>query len=281
MTQEDVPAAAVLQYDTFADLEYRMTGAALGPRPDLRALVEPRIRHLLATDPGGAWVAERNGELAGAALALMRERIWGLSLLVVEPSHQSAGVGRSLLENTLDYGADAEGALIVASADPRALRAYFRAGFDLRPLMDSGGPVRRRPPRDASVRVGRWPEDRGIVDAAGRFVRGAGHGRDVPAWMAVGGRLYVHESGGFAIRNGGALKVLAAREPSVAAGLLRTVLHDVPEGEKAEVEMIAAGQDWAVEVVLDAGLELRPSGALMARGDVGPLRPYLPSGAYL
>ena len=36
-----------------------------------------------------------------------------------------------------------------------------------------------------------------------------------------------------------------------------------------------------METVLDAGLALRPSGAIMARGAIGPLAPYLPSGAYL
>jgi len=30
-----------------------------------------------------------------------------------------------------------------------------------------------------------------------------------------------------------------------------------------------------------ARLELRPSGAVLLRGDVGPFRPYLPGGAYL
>ena len=33
--------------------------------------------------------------------------------------------------------------------------------------------------------------------------------------------------------------------------------------------------------VLDAGLPLRNDGAVFVRGDVGPLRPYIPSGAYL
>jgi hypothetical protein len=33
--------------------------------------------------------------------------------------------------------------------------------------------------------------------------------------------------------------------------------------------------------VLDAGLSLTNDGAVFVRGDVGPFRPYLPSGAYL
>ena len=56
-----------------------------------------RFRRLLDADPGGAWVAERDGALAGAALALLREGLWGLSLLVVDPPAQGAGAGRELL----------------------------------------------------------------------------------------------------------------------------------------------------------------------------------------
>ena len=64
------------------------------PRPE-PALI--RINQLLDRDPGGAWVTERDGELVGAALAIDRDGLWGLSLLVVHPEHQSAGLGRELL----------------------------------------------------------------------------------------------------------------------------------------------------------------------------------------
>jgi hypothetical protein len=77
------------------------------------------------------------------------------------------------------------------------------------------------------------------------------------------------------------MKAVAARDPAVAGALLRTALRDVPEGIEAEAGFITAGQQWAVEVALDAGLSLKPCGAIMARGDIGPLAPYLPSGAYL
>ena len=36
-----------------------------------------------------------------------------------------------------------------------------------------------------------------------------------------------------------------------------------------------------VGAVLDAGLSLNPEGPIFVRGEVGPLAPYLPSGAYL
>jgi hypothetical protein len=36
-----------------------------------------------------------------------------------------------------------------------------------------------------------------------------------------------------------------------------------------------------VAIALEAGLALSPDGPLFVAGDVGPLRPYIPSGPYL
>ena len=53
-------------------------------------------------------------------------------------------------------------------------------------------------------------------------------------------------------------------------------------GQRAVVEWITSAQGWAVDVCVEAGLELRTgAGAVFLGGDVGPFRPYLPSGAYL
>src|SRR5579859_2393057 len=45
-----------------------------------------RLAHLLRTDPEGAFVAVRGGKIVGAAEAMIRERLWCLSLLAVAPS---------------------------------------------------------------------------------------------------------------------------------------------------------------------------------------------------
>jgi hypothetical protein len=59
------------------------------------------------------------------------------------------------------------------------------------------------------------------------------------------------------------------------------VLARAPEGEKAVVEWLTPAQGWGIDVVLAAGLELQPMGALFLRGETGTFRPYLPGGAYL
>jgi GNAT superfamily N-acetyltransferase len=279
MTGDDAPAVFHCMTASFADLEERLRLPVTPPPSDPGpALV--RIRHLVDTDPGGAWLAEDDQGVAGAALALVREGIWGLSLLVVRPGVQSQGTGSALLRAALEPAAGTRGGIILASEDARALRAYSRAGFELRPAMDARGTVRGPLTTPEAVREARWPEDRELIDATGRALRGAGHGQDIPAWLAAGQTLLVHERGGFAVHSGGTVRCVAAVEETAAGDLLRAALAR-SDGEAIEVNFLTAGQDWAVRVLHDAGLQLRPGGAVAVRGDVGPLRPYIPSGSYL
>ena len=274
----DADAVFDLQVRAFTDLERRL-GQPESPPPKDRTIGLRRIAHLATTDPGGAWVSvAEDGTVTGASLALVREGLWGLSLLVVDPGRQSAGAGRALLEASLAHANGARGGIILASEDARALRAYSRAGFALRPVLDATGRVTVRPTASGAVRPVSWPADQEVVDAASRHVRGASHAVDVPVYLRNGLEVLVHPDGGWAVHDHGTVKVVAATTEPIAEDLLRTVLAGVAE---ARVEFIDAGNDWAFRVVLDAGLHLRPSGAVCTRGDVGPLAPYIPSGAYL
>ncbi len=238
-----------------------------------------RITHLLDTDPGGAWVTtDDEGKVDGGALALVREDLWGLSLLIVRADRQSAGQGRELMRAATAYGADTRAGIIMASEDPRALRSYWRAGYALRPAFDAGGEVRRPPRADPSVRTARWPADRDLVDATSRHVRGAAHGPDIDVMLAQGRRLLVHDDGGFAFIEPGKVFTVAARDDRIARALLQTAIHDQ---RAVTVDFLDALQDWAIDIVLEAGLKVVPAGATCVRGTVGPMRPYIPSGAYL
>jgi GNAT superfamily N-acetyltransferase len=244
-------------------------------------LGQARIAHVLRTDPGGAWVAEADGEVVGIALALMREGIWGLSLFAVAPERQGEGIGRRLLDASLAYGDDARGRIILATPAPAALRRYARAGFELRPCVAAAGVVDRRA-LPATPRV-REAGAAGIevADAIGRAVRGAGHGPDLPQFLETGCRLLTCEDRGFVAHRGGNPVLLAATDDATAAELLWAALAAAPDGGRVEVDFLTAGQDWAVRVALDAGLSLQPDGPMFVTGELGPLRPYIPSGAYL
>jgi GNAT superfamily N-acetyltransferase len=249
----------------------------------LRARQLRRIGHLLATDPGGAWVADRDGEVAGVALALMREGLWGLSLFAVAPAEQGRGVGRRLLDAALGHGETARGHVVLSTERPAAMRRYARAGLALRPAVAAAGiPDRARIP-DVAARV----EDAGeagiaIADAIGRHVRGAGHGPDLPRFLEAGLRLLVLEDRAFAVVHpAGGVPLLAAREEAAARAMLWGAIAAAPPGATVGVDFLTAEQQWAIAVVLEAGLALSPDGPVFTRGDVGPFAPYIPSGAFL
>jgi GNAT superfamily N-acetyltransferase len=278
MTDADVEAVRAVDLAAFADLD-RRHGAYPAPPPPVD-VAHRRLRRVLATDPEGAWVAERDGTVVGCALAIVREGVWGLSLFVVHPEAQGAGVGRGLLARAYEYGRGARGRVVLSSKDPRALASYARLGLALHPcVMAVGRPRGLAVPPD--VRPGSPQEDRPLLDAVDRAVRGAAHGDDIAVLAQGGRRLLVAPGRGYAVVDGRMVRLLAAFDEDGARDLLRAALAS-PDGGEAMVEWISAAQNWAVGVCLEAGLSLVPSsGAVFLDGDVGPFAPYLPSGAYL
>jgi GNAT superfamily N-acetyltransferase len=273
----DIEAVHDVSVEAFRDLARR-----LDERPEPTGPLAPariRIGRVLSTDPEGAWVAEQGGEVVGCSLAIMREGVWGLSLLVVRPDAQSTGVGRELLARARAYGDGARGWIVLASRDPRALRSYARLGLDFHPAAGARGRP-RRVTMPAEVRTGTIA-DLPLTADVDRAVRGAAHRDDIVALLDAGGDLLVIPERGYAVVRDGAVRLLAAHDERAAATLLTGCLAAAGNRE-ATVEWITSAQSWAVAPCLDAGLELHTDlGAVFLAGEVGPFRPYLPSGAYL
>jgi hypothetical protein len=237
---------------------------------------------MLATDPEGAFVAESDGRIIGLAQAIKRERLWCLSTLAVAPDVQSGGVGRRLLERALGYGAGTSDGLIVSSADPRALRLYALSGFSLRPTFEAQGKVdRRRLPRAGSdVREGDTA-DLDALASISREVRGAPHTIELEFALEHGARLLRLRDRGFALtRPDRGPWLLVARDEQAAQALLWCAIATSGETGRPSVRWITGDQQWAIRLVLEAGLRLVSDGALCVRGRPGPLTPYLPTGAF-
>jgi GNAT superfamily N-acetyltransferase len=277
MQSDDLTAVHDVSMAAFDDLAQRLGEEPDPPPPP--AWRDRRFLHFVENDPGGAWVAERDGRVVGAALASVREGIWGLSLLVVDPAAQAAGIGRALLDRTLAYGDGARGGIILATLEPRALRAYARSGFAFHPTAGAGG-VPQPLQLPATVRDG-GPDDVGLTEAVDRDVRGAAHGVDIESMLAQGLRMLVVEGRGYAMVHEGRIFLLAARDEDAARDLLRAGIATTPDGGKATVYGITSRQSWALDVIFEAGLKLELWGAQFLRGDVGRFSPYFPSGAYL
>jgi GNAT superfamily N-acetyltransferase len=240
-----------------------------------------RIRHLLSTDPGGSWVAESDGRVEGVALALVREGIWGFSLFGVADDLQGRGVGRELFARCWAYGEGARGHLVLSSTNPQAMGIYAHTGLPIRPCVAAAGipDLSRAPDVDDVVDAGE--AGLAVADVIGRDLRGAGHGRDLPVPMAHGARLLVFEDRAFAVARASNLIMLGARDAEAAQRVLWAVFAAAGPGATVNVDFLTAGQDWALPVCLDAGLALSPDGPMFAGGALGPLAPYIPSGAYL
>ena len=280
---------------TAADVEpaARVAGDSLGPlftdaeRPAAAALAADlavKTRHLLATDPGGCWVAaDGDGTVIGLALALVRDGQWGLSQFGVAPGRQGQGVGRPLLDAAYAYGAGARGHVIMSSSDPRAMRRYHRLGLALRPTVSLRGTVAEAIAAPAGVRAADLtdPVTAAVAQRAGRHARGAGYDpRDLAYFAATGRTVLVHEDG-IAVHLRGTPKLLAATTEPAATELLHACLAAASAGAGVSVEYVAAGNDWAIRAGLDAGLAVEREGPLFARGATGAGGPWLPSGSFL
>jgi GNAT superfamily N-acetyltransferase len=277
MREADVPAVHELKEATFDELDRRL-GEEPPPRRDPRPS-HVRLRHVLETDPEGAWVAEDDKGLTGCAMSLVREGLWGLSLLVVRPGLQSAGLGRALLRAAHDHGGpQARARMVLSSSDSRALRSYARLGLTPHPCLHANG-VPREVAGPAGVREGTLA-DLDFTDALDRRVRRAAHGSDMAALLAAGRTLLVAPERGYAVVGHGELTVLAAVDEAAARELLRAVLARA-DGASVHVGWMTGAQGWAVHECVAAGLELSCHGAFFVDGDTGPLHPYLPNGSYL
>jgi ribosomal protein S18 acetylase RimI-like enzyme len=249
------------------------------PGPGTTAWLQRRFAHMHRTDPGGCWVAEDDdGEVAGIALAIVREEVWGLSLLAVDPRTHARGIGTRLITAALTHeDGGRRGGLIVSSPDPKAMRLYARSGFDLHPTIDLAG-VLDRTAIPAGLRA-RTTEDLEQAGALGRAVRGAAYAAEDLAMLSL--PVHLIEGRGFAVERDGAPVLLCATDEDAAADLLWSCLAAAAPGASVHVDFVAAGHDWAVQACLAAGLAITPGGPIYARGDLGPLRPWIPSGSLL
>jgi len=279
LTADDIEVACDIQMQSFDDIDRRMGDPVEERTPASIARQRRRMAHFLEHDPAGAFVACVDDRVAGAALAMRRDDLWGLSLLVVDPDLQGRGIGRQLLAATLGYGKDAGVGVIQSSRDPRALAAYADAGFELHPQVAGVGVVDRRLLPSPSSRV-QSGADVDLADDVDRSVRGASRGPD-HARLAEGGPSYLISDGegrGYAYTRRGFVAALAATDDDTATALLWACLAGI-DGE-VRVGHVTGAQQWAVRVIAAARLRVNADGAAFWRGRQPPAS-YLPNGAYL
>lgn len=137
-----------------------------------------------------------SGTVGGLTQALIREGRWVLSLLGVATRCQERGVGKRLLDRSLEYGSAVAAGMILCSRDPRAMRRYARAGFDLHPCLTAMGRVDRTDLSGSDrVREGSVA-DLDFVARLDRYLRGGPHGPDLDHLLGEGCRLLIVDEQG-------------------------------------------------------------------------------------
>ena len=242
-----------------------------------------RARAALATDPGGCWVAEVDGEVVGGAVSRVRELMWILASFAVRPDLQGRGIGTQLMAAAMHHGRGCLRGMFAASADPGAVRRYRLAGFDLHPQMLLAGVVDRSAiPVVDRVREG-TAADFDLLDSVDRRTRGAAHLSDHELLLAQF-RLVVtdHTTGsGYAyVDEDGVPTLIAATNRRTATRLMWEALASSRPEEQISVRHITAANAWALDVGLAARMAIHQNGYLCLR-QMSPPTPYLHHGAVL
>jgi GNAT superfamily N-acetyltransferase len=285
MTPDDVPDAERVSDEGFFDLDTRRQRIS-EPAPERRsgrhrAVWVERTLHLLRTDPGGCWVAEDATGMVAMATSYRRETLWCLATYAVLPGRQGQGIGKPLLAAAMNHGRACTRRMLSSSSDPKAVRVYRQAGFDLHPQMYLTGTLDRSTlPVIEKVREG-TTADIELMDSLDRAARGAGHGPDHPLMLRTW-RLLVSDTttgSGYAyLSESGQLALLAASNRRTATRLLWGALADGPE--QVTISHVTAANQWALDVGFAARLELHQEGYLALSG-MKPPTPYVHNGALL
>jgi GNAT superfamily N-acetyltransferase len=285
MRPDDVPDAERLSDEGFYELDQRMRRVA-GPEPQHRvdahrAIWIARTTHFLGTDPGGCWVAEDESGMVGMVTSYNREKTWCLATYAVRPGRQGQGIGKPLLAAALHHGRGSLRGMLSASSDPKAVRIYHQAGFDLHPQMCLTGTVDRAAiPAIEKVREGS-AGDIELMDSIDRRTRGAAHGPDHTLMLSTW-RMLVSDTttgSGYAyLDHQGSVALLAATNRRTAGRLLWAALADAPE--QTTISHVTAANQWVLDIGFAARLELHQDGYLGLRG-MKPPAPYVHNGALL
>jgi GNAT superfamily N-acetyltransferase len=264
--------------DEIHALAFELEGARRSP------FLRGRLEHALSTDPDGACVVVGpRGRINGVAVATRREGLWGLTLLAVDPAAQERGLGGRLLAQALTYAQPGDARMVLASHDPRAQHLYAQAGFTPRPTVAVRGVVARGAlPRTRRLHEGGL-DGLDLCDAVDRQTRGFARRADLAFLLRSGARLWLVDDArgrGYAFGQPERLSTLCASDGATAAELLTGVLARAGTGD-FEVGWLTEGQRWAYPVLFAAGLDVLPWGPIWADELVGPLVPYVPSGALL
>jgi ribosomal protein S18 acetylase RimI-like enzyme len=94
--------------------------------------INPFYAFVLREEPEGFFVAEEAGRIVGATFSWVRGTFWFLSHLFIMPEYQGRGIGKELLERSLEYSAKSGAttrSVITMAFNPSSVSLYIRNGM--------------------------------------------------------------------------------------------------------------------------------------------------------
>src|SRR5215813_14197758 len=261
------------------------------PRPP-DAPVASDARAGLASDPDGYLCAVEEGEIRGMTSALVRGRVWYLSMFFVLPDDQGRGVGRALLERALAYG-EARGAEIRctwATLDPRAQARYVMAGMAPRwPIYrldgDAAAVARLKARAGLDPREREVPCDPSAAEKLTAEVFDHGRADDLAHCRSDGGASVAIERGGelaaFAYRRGERIGPAAGRDETALLQAVAAAAAAGAGGGGSVTMRVPGACASLLETLVGCGFRIGDPTLFMASRLFGRPELYLPSGPIL
>src|SRR5262245_20932505 len=249
-------------------------------------------RAALTSDPDGYFCALEEGQIRGMVSALVRGRVWYLSMFFVLPGDQGRGLGRALLERALAYG-EACGTEIRctwATLDPRAQARYVMAGMAPRwPIYRLDGDTTAV--ARLKARAGLGPRERelrcdpGVAETLTAEVFGHRRAEDLAHWRGDGGAAVAIERGGniaaFAYRRGPRLGPAAGCDETALLQAVAAAATAAAAGGGSVTARVPGACASLLEAMVACGFRLGDPTLFMASRLFGRPDLYLPSGPIL
>ena len=270
-----------------SDLAMRRGGP--GRRADEPVSTDARAG--LARDPDGYFCAVEEGRIRGMVSALVRGRVWYLSMFFVLPSDQGRGLGQALLERALAYGdsREVEVRCVWASLDPRAQARYVMAGMAPRwPIYrlegDAAAVARLKARVGLDPRARELPCDPVAAEKLTAEVFGDGRADDLAHWRSDGGAAVAIERGGeiaaFAHRRGDRIGPAAGRDETAFLQAVAAAAARAGGGGSVTVRVPGVCVSL-LEALVACGFRIGELAVFLASRPFGRPELYLPSGPIL
>jgi GNAT superfamily N-acetyltransferase len=226
------------------------------------------LQRFLATQAAEWWVAEDPAArtVVGYARSIERGGLFELTEFFVEPTAQSRGVGRALIEHAFPAGRG-EIRSIIATTDVRALTRYYGAGLVARfPMLTLGGvPAAVEPGGELTQhRIdGDAAADRQALAAIDRWVLDYAREEAEISWLLADREGYLYRRGdevvgfGFVGKEGGG--PIAALDPADLPDILLHVEGRAAAFGSRRLELqVPAPNEVATRHLLGRGFRLDP-----------------------